>query len=88
VAFVSLDDDSRQLDDFLALKGNPLRSTWWLKDGPERARWLELAGVEKDPSLPVHILVGPDATVRCHINGAVEDGDYERIQQLLGAARR
>jgi thiol-disulfide isomerase/thioredoxin len=88
VTFVSLDDDARQLDEFLAAPETKLRSTWWLKEGPDRARWLGKAGVGADPSLPIHMVVGSDSTVRCHVQGAVEDADFGRVQQLMSSAGR
>jgi thiol-disulfide isomerase/thioredoxin len=41
VAFVSLDDDPRQLEQFLGQqRPEGVRSSYWLGDGPARAAWL------------------------------------------------
>ena len=83
--FVSLDDDKRQLHAFL--EGQPaggLRSTYWLREGKERTRWLEEIEIESDPELPGHILVDPEGKVRCYIQGAVEDDDFARVRELVG----
>lgn len=82
--FVSLDDDRRQLENFLANPGaTELRSTYWLEEGALRERWLERSGMPADPELPVQLLVGPDGKVRCVIQGAVEDSDWPRVAELF-----
>lgn len=84
LAFVTLDDDPRQLDKFLAEQGpGGLRSTYWLREGKEREEWMSAAGMEPDPALPVHLLVDPKGKVRCTVKGAIEDGDYSRIAALV-----
>lgn len=84
VAFVSLDDDERQLRQFL--EGGALRSTYWLKEGKERDEWLKAAGVDSDPELPVHLLVDRSGHIRCKVQGAVEDSDLAELARLLGSA--
>jgi thiol-disulfide isomerase/thioredoxin len=82
--FVSLDDDQRQLEQFLAHPGAAeLRSTYWLREGQEREKWLSDVGVSEDPELPVQLLVGPNGRVRCIIQGAVEPDDWPRISDLV-----
>jgi thiol-disulfide isomerase/thioredoxin len=84
LTFVSLDDDARQLQDFLvAQPAGGVKSTYWLKDGPEREKWLIAAGVEADPELPAHLLVDPKGKIRCVVRGAIEDGDYDQIVALV-----
>lgn len=86
VVFVSLDDDPRQLDDFL--KSQPsggLRDTYWLREGKERESWLGDVGVEPDPELPAHVLIDAKGRVRCTISGAVEDSDYPAVSRLVPA---
>ena len=85
LVFVSLDDDERQLRDFLAAQPpSGVRSTYWLKDGKEREQWLDDVGIEKEPELPAHILVDPRGKARCVIHGAMEDADYSEVVKLLG----
>lgn len=85
VVFVSLDDDQRQLDDFL--KAQPragVRATYWLKEGKEREAWLSAAEIEEDPELPTHLLLDPDGKVRCRVKGAVEDSDFPSLAKIVG----
>jgi len=82
--FVSLDDDERQLREFLRTQpSGGLRATYWLREGKEREQWLEDAGIAADPELPVHLLIDGKGRVRCVVNGAVEDGDYDQLVGLL-----
>jgi hypothetical protein len=84
VAFVSLDDDSRQLEQFLAQQPpSGVRSSYWLSDGPGRAAWLSALKMKSAPELPEHALVDPAGHLRCFIEGAVEDADYEEIAALV-----
>ncbi len=83
LVFVSMDDDERQLDRYLAAGGDGLSSTLWLREGKERQAWLEAAALEADPELPLHLLIGPNGKVVCTIQGAVEDGDYSVVKALL-----
>jgi thiol-disulfide isomerase/thioredoxin len=84
LAFITLDDDPRQLDKFLAAQSpEGLRTSYWLREGKERDEWLQAAGMEPDPALPVHLLVDPQGKVRCTVKGAIEDGDYSQIAALV-----
>lgn len=88
VAFVSMDDDARQLEKFLG--GQPeggLTSTYWLKDGPERAAWLKEAGYGSEPELPAHVLIDPSGKIRCRQQGAIEDGDFPEVLRILRGER-
>ncbi|MFZ5890165.1 MAG: TlpA family protein disulfide reductase [Myxococcota bacterium] len=85
LAFVSIDDDERQLRQFL--EGGTLKSSYWLKEGKERDEWLKAAGVDADPELPVHLLVDRSGRIRCKIQGAVEDADLADLTQLLASAQ-
>lgn len=87
LAFLSLDDDERQARKFLESQPpNGLRASWWLEDGKGRTAWLESLRMKASPQLPVHILLDPQGTVRCVIDGVVEDSDFPRLQALF--ARR
>jgi thiol-disulfide isomerase/thioredoxin len=85
VAFVSLDDDERQLRQFLE-GSSGLRATYWLKEGHERDDWLKAASVDPDPELPVHLLVDGHGRIRCKVQGAVEDADLEDLAKLVANA--
>jgi hypothetical protein len=84
VIFVSLDDDERQLNQFL--KDQPtsgIKASYWLREGKERVEWLKSLRVDPDTQLPGHFLVDPKGVVRCFISGAVEPADFPRLQQIL-----
>ena len=84
IAFVSLDDDVRQIQEFLAAQP-AIKSTFWLPEGATRSGWL--AGLKmKSPQLPEHALIDGSGRVRCFIEGAVEDADYAEVATLLSKA--
>jgi thiol-disulfide isomerase/thioredoxin len=83
--FVSLDDDQRQLQDFLERQPQEgLRSTLWLPDGPTRTTFLGGMRMKAAPELPEQALIDPNGHVRCFVEGAVEDGDYAEIAGIIG----
>jgi thiol-disulfide isomerase/thioredoxin len=85
VVFVTIDDDPRQLRDFLAAQpAGGVRATYWLREGKQREDWLKAAAMDPDPELPAHLLVDPAGKIRCTISGAVEDRDYEQVAALVG----
>jgi thiol-disulfide isomerase/thioredoxin len=88
VAFISIDDDERQLETFLgAQPAGGLNATYWLHDGPERAAWLKEAGFDGEPELPAHVLVDPAGKVRCKQQGAIDDSDYTEVLRILRGER-
>lgn len=88
VAFVSLDDDARQMRRFLdSQPENGLRATYWLPEGEGRATWLQGLGLKETTQLPVQALVAPSGQLACVIAGAVEDGDYPAVAAFVGAKK-
>ncbi len=84
LSFITLDDDQRQLDAFLASQpANGLRHSFWLKEGAPRETWLKAAKLDPDPNLPFHVLLDTKGEVRCVIDGAVEDADYADLAALV-----
>ena len=84
LSFVSLDDDDRQLGDFLDTQPEGgLKASYWLKEGNEREDWLKAAGESPDSPLPFHVLVDPKGKIRCMVQGAIEDGDYAEISSIV-----
>lgn len=82
--FVSLDDDERQLMNFLtAQPADGLRQSYWLPDGELRKGWLEAMGFESDPELPMQLLLDPEGNLRCKVQGAVEPSDLATLQQIV-----
>lgn len=87
LAFLSLDDDERQARRFLESQPvNGLRASWWLQEGKGRAAWMEAVSLKAEPQLPIHILLDPQGTIRCVIEGAIEPGDFNAVRALV--ARR
>jgi thiol-disulfide isomerase/thioredoxin len=83
LAFVSLDDDGRQLQRFLdGEKQGGLRQSYWLKEDA-REGWLAPFKVSADAELPVHLFVDPKGSVRCIINGAVEQDDFPKLSKMF-----
>jgi thiol-disulfide isomerase/thioredoxin len=88
VAFISIDDDGRQLETFLgAQPATGMNATYWLHDGAERLAWFKEAGFEGDPELPAHLLVDPTGKVRCKQQGAIDDSDYAEVLKILRGER-
>jgi thiol-disulfide isomerase/thioredoxin len=88
LAFVSLDDDERQLERFL--DGQPpagVRASYWLQEGSPRSAFLSSLGYKDTPELPLQALVSPAGQLACAIQGAVEDRDYDAIAAFVGAKR-
>jgi thiol-disulfide isomerase/thioredoxin len=86
VAFVSLDDDERQLHRFVESQPpNGVRTSYWLPEGEPRYAFLKEIGVSEKVALPVQALVAPSGQTSCVIEGAVEDGDYPALASLVGA---
>jgi thiol-disulfide isomerase/thioredoxin len=82
LAFVSIDDDERQLRQFLEASSE-LRATYWLREGKERDEWMKAAGLDADPELPIHLLVDPQGRIACKVQGAVEDADLPELRRLV-----
>lgn len=81
--FVSVDDDQRQLQDFLnAQPAGGVKSALWLKEGVKDG-WLAAMKMKNPPDLPEQALVDPSGKVRCVIEGAVDDADYAQVKALL-----
>lgn len=86
VAFVSLDDDERQLGQFLdaqAQSPNGVTTALWLQPGKARASFLGGLNMKESPDLPAHVLVDPSGKVRCIAGGAVEDSDFSTIAAIV-----
>jgi len=82
LVFLSLDDDERQLGAFLG-QHPELGSSYWLREGEEREKFMTALGLSTDPRLPVQLLVSRAGAVSCRIEGAVEPGDYERVRDVV-----
>jgi thiol-disulfide isomerase/thioredoxin len=86
LAFISIDDDERQLSRFLEAQPSAgVRASYWLPEGPARGQWFGALGLKETTQLPAHALVAPSGQIVCVIEGAVEDGDYPALAAFLGA---
>ena len=86
VAFVSLDDDERELDRFLAAQPEGgLRATYWLEEGADRKAFLSTLGVGDATALPIHALYDPKGELACFLNGAMEVGDYDALRAVVSS---
>jgi thiol-disulfide isomerase/thioredoxin len=82
--FVSMDDDERQLRDFLAREpAEGLSSTYWLPDGALRQAWLAALKLESEPELPLQLLIDPNGMLRCRVQGAVEPVDLATLERII-----
>lgn len=84
LAFVSLDDDQRQLQRFLEEQPPAgVRASYWLQEGSGRTSWLAALGLKDPPDLPAHAFVAPSGQVACVFQGAVEERDYPTFASLF-----
>ncbi len=84
--FVSMDDDERQLREFLEKQPDAgLRQTQWLPDGAVRNAWLEALGLSDEPQLPLQVLLDPRGMLRCRVEGAVEARDLATLEAIVAA---
>jgi len=82
--FVSMDDDERQLHEFLEREGKDgLTSTYWLPDGAVRQSWLAALKLTSEPELPLQLLIDPEGRLRCRVQGAVEPEDLATLQRII-----
>jgi thiol-disulfide isomerase/thioredoxin len=82
--FVSLDDDERQLRDFLGREPpGGLTRTYWLPDGGVRQAWLQALKLDSEPELPLQLLIDPKGALRCRVQGAVEAQDLATLERIV-----
>ncbi|MBI4704993.1 MAG: TlpA family protein disulfide reductase [Deltaproteobacteria bacterium] len=85
LAFVSLDDDERQLRRFLDEQpAGAVRASYWLPEAI-RSSWLQPLGVRESAKLPVHAFVSPRGEVACVVDGTVEEEDWPQLRRLLSS---
>lgn len=84
LALISLDDDERQLQLELAKQTDPgARKSLWLPDGALRTAVLSPLKMTSAAALPMHALIDPEGKVRCFVDGAVEDRDFDEVARLV-----
>jgi thiol-disulfide isomerase/thioredoxin len=83
LAFVSIDDDERELDRFLASQpASGMRASYWLPESKSED-WFRKLGFAGTPTLPVHALVSPDGKLTCAFDGALEEVDWPPFSKLV-----
>lgn len=84
LAFVSIDDDERELTRFLAKQpANGVRASYWMQNEDGREKWFASIGFEEEPPLPVHAFVSPDGKLACVEAGALNPGDFSALAALM-----
>jgi thiol-disulfide isomerase/thioredoxin len=86
VVFISVDDDERQLHQFLDAQPQSMtgvRRALWLEPGKARASWLTALHLKESPDLPAHVLVDRTGKIRCVAGGAIEDADFGTIASIV-----
>ncbi len=84
VAYLSIDDDLRQLTAFFGQQPEGgVKSSYWLKDGPLRTGWLASLKMKSDPPLPEHAIFDGKGKLRCFVSGAIEESDYPQLVSSL-----
>ncbi len=84
VEYLSIDDDLRQLTAFLTQQPEGgVKSSYWLKDGPQRTGWLSSLKMKSDPPLPEHAIFDGRGKLRCFVSGAIEESDYAQLISSL-----
>jgi thiol-disulfide isomerase/thioredoxin len=82
--FISLDDDERQLREFLERQpSGGLKASYWLPDGAARQAWLQALNLKTEPELPLQLLIDPDGFIRCRVQGAIEPQDLVALRRIL-----
>jgi thiol-disulfide isomerase/thioredoxin len=88
VAFVSIDDDERQLQRFLEQQpAGGLKSTYFLGEGGARKDFLAALGAKETAELPMQAFYAPSGQLSCFVQGAIEESDYAAIAAMVGAKR-
>lgn len=84
LAFVSIDDDEREMRRFLDSQPKTgVRASYWIEQEDARESWFSSIGFDEAPQLPVHALVDPAGKLACVIEGAVEQDDYPAVVSFL-----
>jgi thiol-disulfide isomerase/thioredoxin len=84
ITFISLDDDERQLREFLTKQPvDGLTSSYWLPDGATRQAWLQALDLTTEPELPLQLLIDPKGAIRCRVEGAIEAQDFAMLERIV-----
>ncbi len=85
VLFLSVDDDERQLQRFMAEQGHALPDEFrWVPDEAARSRFYRSLGLEDPPTLPVQIVLDPKSRLRCLRVGSITPRDLDEAARRFG----
>lgn len=85
LAFVSIDDDERELQRFLSAQPKDgVRASYWISGEEGQKKLFEPLGFDDAPKLPIHAFVRPDGKIACVVEGSVEETDYASLARLTG----
>ena len=84
LAFVSIDEDERELKRFLDKQpAGGVQASYWIADESTQKTWFAALGHEETPALPVHAFVSPAGKLACVVNGVLEPTDFEAVRRLV-----
>ncbi|MBM4395138.1 MAG: TlpA family protein disulfide reductase [Deltaproteobacteria bacterium] len=84
VVFLSLDDDERQLQRYMRGEGAGIEGDFlWTEDASARARFMNAAGLEDSPTLPVQVLIDPAGKLRCVRVGSITRKEMDEATRLF-----
>jgi thiol-disulfide isomerase/thioredoxin len=84
VVFLSLDEDTEELAKFLDAHAELKAAARMRASDPGNlASWFAKYKLPADSAIPVHLLVAPDGRVRCARAGALADGDFATVKNLM-----
>ena len=83
LVLLSIDDDKRQLDRFMAKDGTKLTSeVRWIPEGAPRMALFKALGID-NPALPVQALTDPQGRLRCVREGSIARGDLDEAARVF-----
>jgi len=80
--FLSVDDDERELNSYMAKDGRALEGSFlWVEEPNEREAFYRLLGLKEAPALPVHVVLDPTNQVRCVRLGTIDSKSLEEAKE-------
>jgi thiol-disulfide isomerase/thioredoxin len=81
--FLSVDDEPRVLENFLAQhKDIPAEKVLRVSSLEQYQTWIETYGSNPAAAIPIHLMAGVDGQVRCLRTGSLREGDYPTVRAL------
>ncbi len=85
VAFMSVDDDPKNLSDYLRANPNVAKETVARLTSPDALpEWLKKYGLDpNNANVPIQVIADANGKVRCVRAGSINDGDWRTVQSLI-----